>query len=111
MAIVLILSLTTAVTVIVAVVVLKSCRRNDTTGAQKNVHRGSVASSGANNEAMQQNLHRVPGVIHTSSNEAYDAVMKTRETTTDYEAVSDPHTVPPSTTHSSQPTTGVYEQV
>ena len=56
--------------------------------------------------------YRDPDVIRTSSNEAYHTVSQTGGTTTDYETVSDPHTVPPSTSHSSQPpTTGDYEQV
>ena len=50
-------------------------------------------------------LYRYPGVIHTSSNEAYHTVSQTGGTTTDCEAVSDPHIVPPSTSHSSQPPT------
>ena len=57
-------------------------------------------------------LYRDLDVIPTSSNEAYHTVSQTGGTTTDYETVSDPHTVPPSTSHSSQPpTAGDYEQV
>ena len=55
-------------------------------------------------------LYRDPDVICTSSNKAYHTVSQIGGTSTDYETVFDPHTVPPSTSCSS-PTAGDYEEV